>query len=92
MHFFLLVVVLLVVKKVLLMSALKLSISLPEQQYEFLENYQAEHHKTRSEVIKEALYLLQQTQLEACYRAASQDVDHDFEITVVDGLEEDETW
>ena len=75
------------------MGTQKLSISLPQQQYEFVEHYQAEHHyKTRSEVIKEALYLLQQTQLEAYYHDASQEVDNTFEITTSDGLEENETW
>jgi antitoxin ParD1/3/4 len=75
------------------MNTYKLSISLPQQQYEFVEHYQAEHHyKTRSEVIKEALYLLQQTQLEACYRNATQEIDSDFETTASDGLEENETW
>lgn len=75
------------------MNTQKLSISLPQQQYEFVENYQAEHHyKTRSEVIREALRLLQQTQLEACYREASQEIDDAFDITTSDGLEEDETW
>lgn len=75
------------------MSTHKLSISLPQQQYEFVEHYQAEHHyKTRSEVIKEALYLLQQAQLEACYRNANQEIDNDFETTASDGLEENETW
>ena len=50
--------------------------------------YQIEHHyKTRSEVIRKALYLLQQTQLEACYREANQELDNDFEITNSDGLE-----
>lgn len=75
------------------MNNQKLSISLPQQQYEFIKNYQAAHHyKTRSEVIKEALYLLQQTQLEACYREAGQELNNDFETTTKDGLEEDETW
>ena len=75
------------------MNTHKLSISLPQQQYEFVEHYQAEHHyKTRSEVIKEALYLLQQAHLEACYHDANQEVDHSFEITASDGLEENETW
>jgi len=75
------------------MNTQKLSISLPQQQYDFLENYQAErHYKTRSEVIREALYLLQQAQLEACYREASKEVDDAFEITTSDGLEKDETW
>lgn len=75
------------------MNTQKLSISLPKQQYEFVENYQLEHHyKTRSEVIREALYLLQQTKLEACYREANQEVDNSFEVTSSDGLDEDETW
>ena len=75
------------------MSVQKLSISLPQQQYDFVAHYQSEHHfKTRSEVIREALYLLQQAQLEHCYREASKDVDDDFEITNLDGLEENETW
>lgn len=48
--------------------------------------------KTRSEVIKEALYLLQQHYLGAYYRQASQEVDEAFDITSADGIEEDETW
>jgi len=43
-------------------------------------------------VIREALYLLQQAQLEACYREASQEVDDTFDATTSDGIEEDETW
>ncbi|OGT42472.1 MAG: hypothetical protein A3F42_03990 [Gammaproteobacteria bacterium RIFCSPHIGHO2_12_FULL_37_34] len=75
------------------MNIQKLSISIQKQQYEFIENYQAEHHyKTRSEVIREALNLLQQTELEAYYCEANQELDHAFEITTSDGLEEDETW
>lgn len=74
------------------MHSQKLSISLPQQQYKFLENYQLTHYyKTRSEVIRIALYLLQQTQLQACYRETSQETDDAFDITVSDGLE-DETW
>jgi antitoxin ParD1/3/4 len=75
------------------MSTQKLSISLSRQQYEFVENYQAEHHyKTSSEVISEALHLLQQTQLEACYREANQEIDNAFEITTSDGLEKNKAW
>ncbi len=75
------------------MKTQKLSISLPQQQFEFIEHYQAEHHyKTRSDVIKKTLYLLQQAQLEACYRSANQEIDDAFDITTSDGLEEDETW
>jgi antitoxin ParD1/3/4 len=75
------------------MSTHKLSISLSQEQYEFVEHYQAEHHyKTRSAVIKEALYLLQQTKLEVCYHDANQEIDNTFETTTSDGLEENETW
>ena len=75
------------------MNIQKLSISLPRQQYDFIENYQAEHHyKTRSEVIKEALDLLQQRYLEGCYREANQEIDTAFEATAADGIEEDEAW
>lgn len=71
----------------------KLSISLPQQQCEFIENYLVDHHlKSRSEVIKEALYLLQQKHLEAYYREANQEIDLAFENTSLDGLEENETW
>lgn len=75
------------------MQTQKLSISLPTQQFEFIEHYQTTHHcKSRSEVVSEALRLLQQTQLEACYREASKEVDDAFEITTADGLDEHETW
>jgi len=71
----------------------KLSISLPKQQFDFIENYQVEHqYKTRSEVIRDALYLLQQSHLEACYRAANEEIDEAFEATTADGLDENETW
>ena len=75
------------------MHAQKLSISLPKQQCDFIENYQAEHHyKTRSEVIREALYLLQQTHLEAHYREANKEIDEAFEVTIADGIDENEAW
>ncbi|KTD01174.1 hypothetical protein OQJ19_12005 [Fluoribacter gormanii] len=75
------------------MNVQKLSISLPQQQCEFIENYLIDHHlKSRSEVIKEALYLLQQKQLEAYYKEANQEVDLAFENTSLDGLEENEAW
>ena len=75
------------------MSAHKFSISLPQQQCEFIENYQIEHHyKNRSEVIRKALYLLQQVQLESYYLEANQEIDEAFDITAFDGMEDDETW
>jgi antitoxin ParD1/3/4 len=74
------------------MQAQKISISITKQQYEFIGDYQAEHHcKTRSEVIQEALYLLQQKQLESYYRQANNEIDPAFEITDADGLD-DEAW
>lgn len=78
------------------MQSQKLSISIPQQQFEFIEHYQAEHHyKTRSEVISKALQLLQQAQLEACYREASKEageVTDEFDSAISDGIDEDETW
>ena len=75
------------------MSIQKLSISLPQQQYDFIEHYQYEHHyKTRSEVIKIALTLLQESALQAAYQQASQEIDDSFDTTTSDGLEDDETW
>jgi len=75
------------------MQAQKLSISLSGQQYDFIEAYKAEHHyKSRSEVIKKALYLLQQLELEACYREANDEIDSAFDTTVSDGLGDNETW
>ena len=75
------------------MHALKLSISLPEQQCEFIESYLIENHlKSRSEVIKEAVYLLQQKQLEIHYLEANQEIDAAFEHTSLDGLEDNEAW
>jgi antitoxin ParD1/3/4 len=76
------------------MHAQKLSISLPKQQCEFIENYLIDHHlNSRSEVIKEALYLLQQKQLELYYSEAKQEIDLAYdENTALDGLEENETW
>ena len=75
------------------MHAQKLSISLPEQQCEFIESYLIENHlKSRSEVIKEAVYLLQQKQLEIHYLEANQEIDAAFEHTSLDGREDNEAW
>lgn len=75
------------------MQTQKISISLPKPLYEFIENYQEEHHyKSRSEVIARALRVLQKLQLETCYREANQEIDESFDATVSDGLDEDETW
>lgn len=74
----------------------KVTISLSEPLYDFLGNYQEEHHcKSRSEVISMALHLLQQEYLKACYKEASQEMeetDKDFDILSSEGIEDDEAW
>ncbi len=74
------------------MHTQKVTISIPQSLYDFVESYQSEHQiKSRSDVINAALQLLQQQQLEACYAAANEEINNDFDITMMDGLE-DETW
>lgn len=74
------------------MSTAKFSISLPVRVADFIDTYLTVHAcKSRSEVIQEALKLLQQQELEYYYREASKEVDPAFEITTFDGLE-DEAW
>lgn len=69
------------------MNSHKISISLSQYQYKFIKNYRARHHyKSYSYVIQDALYLLQQAQLEACYGEANKEVDEAFNITNSDGL------
>ncbi len=75
------------------MQSQKLSISLPKQQCDFIEHYLIDYkRKNRSEVIKEALYLLQQKELEACYKEANNEIIKDFDNTSLDGIEDNETW
>jgi antitoxin ParD1/3/4 len=70
------------------MYAQKISIPLSKPLYNFVESYQETHHcKSCSEVINQALYLLQQTQLESCYKEANKETDNEFEITTLDGLD-----
>lgn len=81
------------VKEIIMISAQKMSISIPLEQYNFLTQYQIEnHYKSRSEVIQKALKMLYQIQLESDYREASREVDESFDITNMDGLSDDETW
>lgn len=74
------------------MQAHKVTISISQPLFEFVETYQSEHQfKSRSEVISAALELLQEKQLEACYREANQELEDDFDSTAGDGLD-NETW
>jgi Arc/MetJ-type ribon-helix-helix transcriptional regulator len=74
------------------MQSQKISISLPPETVKFIDYYlAATGGKSRSQVISEALSLLQSRELEQAYREASTEVDEAWEITVGDGLG-DETW
>ncbi len=74
------------------MQVHKVTISISESLFKFIELYQTAHQfKNRSEVISRALRLLQQKQLEADYLAANQEIGEEFDISAGDGLD-DETW
>ena len=74
------------------MQSQKLSIFLPSQFVRFVEHYKAvKGCKSRSQVIEEALTLLQNRELEEAYREASQEVDPAWDVAIADGLA-DETW
>lgn len=74
------------------MQSQKLSISLPSETVAFIEYYQAlKGCASRSQVILEALTLLQSRELANAYLEASLELDEDWEVTVEDGLAH-ETW
>jgi antitoxin ParD1/3/4 len=69
------------------MQAQKISISLPPEMVAFIEHYkEATGCQSRSQVISEALTLLQSRELEQAYREVSLEVDEAWEIAVGDGL------
>ena len=74
------------------MQSQKISISLPSEMVAFIEHYkEVSGCQSRSQVISEALSLLQSRELEKAYQEASLEVDEAWEVTVGDGLA-DETW
>ena len=74
------------------MQAQKLSISLPSSLVRFIEHYKVvKGCKSRSQVVEEALALLQERELEKAYQEASQEDDPNWEGVIADGLS-DETW
>lgn len=74
------------------MQSEKLSISLPASLARFVEHYKVSNAcRSRSQVIEEALKLLQEKALEKAYREAEQESDAEWEVTVGDGLD-DEAW
>jgi len=73
------------------MQSQKISISLLPEIVSFIERYKETTGQSRSQVISEALLLLQSRELEQAYRQASEEVDEAWEVTNGDGLS-DETW
>jgi len=69
----------------------KVSISLPPPLVRFVECYKNSYHKSRSQVIVEALQLLQEKELEEAYRQANEEIDTHWDVTVADGLA-NEAW
>ncbi len=75
------------------MQVEKISVSLSSSLVEFLENYKLSHNlKSRSQVVEQAILLLRSQDLESAYQLANQEIDPDWENTIADGLNEDETW
>lgn len=74
------------------MQLQKMSISLSPEMVAFIKHYQQTSGcQSRSEVIAEALILLEMQELEKGYQEASTELDEAWENTVGDGLG-DETW
>jgi Arc/MetJ-type ribon-helix-helix transcriptional regulator len=74
------------------MQSQKLSISLPTDMVSFIEQYRHTAQKaSRSQVVAEAIRLLQLRELEQAYREASLGSDDSWDVTLQDGLS-DEAW
>lgn len=74
------------------MQSQKISVSLPSEMVAFIEYYQVFRGcASRSQVVAEALTLLQSRELENAYREASLEINEDWESTTGDGLTY-ETW
>jgi metal-responsive CopG/Arc/MetJ family transcriptional regulator len=74
------------------MQSQKISISLSSEMVKFIERYQeVTGCRSRSQVISQALSLLQMQELEQAYREASLEIEEDWETVIGDGLS-NETW
>ncbi|MDB9540239.1 CopG family transcriptional regulator [Anabaenopsis tanganyikae CS-531] len=74
------------------MQTKTISVYLPSYLVEFVENYKlTKYCKSRSHVIQLAIKLLRSQELDRGYRAAGEEVDLEWDLTVGDGLS-DETW
>ncbi len=68
------------------------SVSLPLELMNFVTKYQKDHQlRSRSVVLAEAVSLLRERELAKSYAEANNEIDHDFDVTSADGLN-DETW
>ena len=80
------------------MKSEKLSISLPHDTASFVEKYRKRHRlRTRSEVIAKAVDSLRERELEEEYRSAAEEdrkygYTKEWDVTLADGLAEDEAW
>ena len=73
-------------------SQQKLSVSVSEPIAEFVASYQGAHKlKTKSEVVERALELLREQELEQAYAEAAGEFDPAWDVTLKDGLA-DEDW
>ncbi len=78
----------------LMQSVHKVTISISDTLFKFIELYQAENQfKSRSDVINQALKLLQQKQLETDYLEANEEINDDYNLWSGDGDGlDDEAW
>jgi Arc/MetJ-type ribon-helix-helix transcriptional regulator len=80
------------------MSVAKLSVSVDESLVAFVDRYQKEKDiKTKSEVVEKALKLLRSQELKEAYKEAYREWRESgeeavWEVTVADGLDNNETW
>ena len=73
------------------MSQQKLSVSISEPIARFVEDYKGEYGlKTKSEVIEQALALLRERELEKAYAEAAGEIDAAWDVTLADGLADDD--
>jgi metal-responsive CopG/Arc/MetJ family transcriptional regulator len=71
----------------------KISVSLPQDLMAFIDYYQIDHKThNRSDVIKDALMVLRERELEPAYAAANVEIEMDFDNCSADGLDDDRAW
>ena len=72
------------------MGQQKLSVSVHESLARFIETYMGEYSiRTKSAVVEKALELLRTQDLERAYAAAARETDSAWDVTLADGLPDD---